>query len=334
MINRELTQSYPSEYCPNLLGNVNFYRSQVIISQSGREISLQLEDNSRKKIERLLFMMDGTNSVEQLQQKLFPSQPGVVNSILHHLDKQGLIERKILTQLCSGVDTILELKDLSKNLLDNKFNIDRLWQSLALESSEIKSKVLYGFAIEHYYLFSNLYLNHSSVSGVQNYEKIKQLIERVRFEQGDREFLAKALKAIDCDRKKLANMIPLSETMGLSNALTYWENVDFIFYLVTVELLSEQIRHNLKLYLQACEQTQLNEGFIRPIRELVNAMSRKQTEDIGIQIFKEISYIDRETKQRLKNTIHLFIEIYSNFYRGIWNHYSSSENLVREIAAI
>ena len=333
MINSELTQSYPLEYCPNILGKINFYRSQVIISQAGKEISLKIEENSRKRLEKLFFMMDGTNTVEQLQQKLFPQQPEVVNSVLQSLDKQGLIDRNIQMHLCSGIDTILELQDLSKDLLDNKFNIDRLWQSLALESSEIKSRVLYGFAIEHYYLFNDRYLNRSSCSGLQNYDKIKQLIERVSFQSDDRDFLIQALNAIDCDREKLANIIPLSETMGLSNALAYWANFDSIFSLVTVGFLSEQIRHNLELYLQACEQTQLDEGFIQPIRELVNAMLFRHTEDIGVQIFKEISYIDRETKQRLINTTHLFIEIYSNFYQGIWNHYSSS-NLVREIAAI
>ena len=332
MINSELTQSYSLKYCPNLAGKINSYPSQIIISEAGRELSFQVEDNLRKRLEKLFFMMDGTNSVEQLQQKLFPSQPEVLNSILQSLDKQGLIDSNTQMHFDSGIDTILELKDLSRDLLNNKFNIDRLWQSLTLESknNDISRKVLYGFAIEHYYLFSGQYLDQSSWSGLQNSDKIKQLIEGVYFQ----EFLIQALNAIAIDRDKLANTLPLSETMGLCNALAYWSNVDSIFYLVTVGLLSNQIWHNLELYLQACEHTQLDDRFIRLIRELINARLQRQTEDIGVQIFKEIPCIDRETKQRLRDTTHLFTEIYSNFYQGIWNHYSSSENLVREIAAI
>ena len=328
-------QSYSLEYRPNLAAKINFYQSQVIVSQAGINLSFPVEQNSRQKLEKLLFMMDGTNSVEQLQQKIYPHQPEEVNSILQSLDKQGFLDTTTKVHLNSGIDTMLELQELSEDLLNDKYNSDRLWQSLTSESSEISSKVIYGFAIEHYYLFSSQYLNRTSLPGLQHSAIIKQLIERIYFQEYScQEYLSQALNAIALDREKLANTIPLAETMALSNALAYWANVDPIFYLVAVGLLSNRIEYNFELYLQACEQTKLDKGFIIPIKELVNNRLQRQSEDVAVQIFKEIPYIDRETKQRLRETTYLLIETYSNFYLGIWDCYSSSKNLPREIAAI
>ena len=335
MINHEFQPKLSIESRPNLTCKINFYQSQIILAQDGREFGFQVNNRSRKKLEKLLSMMDGTNTIEQLQQKFFLHQPEAFAPILQSLDEQGFVDGIVQTNLDSGIDTWLELQDLSNDLLDKKSNTNPLWQHFKLGIDSLPVNVIYGFAIEHYHFFSQQCLSQTPLLGFQNSPQVRQLMNQFNTQEYGREELSlQALKAIDIDREILTATVPLPETAGLYNALSYWGNFDSLFYFVALEFLSSQIKQNFQLYLQACEQAELDFNFIQSIRELVNAGLQNQSENIAKRIFKEIPYIDRQTKQRFRRQVYLLVEIYDDFYRAIWNHYSSSENLLREIAAI
>ena len=98
----ELPQKYSSKLYPSLAGKINFYQEQIIFSQDGREFGFKVNacvalpegsrpraaegrlsrivgdkgtrefnNHSRRKFEKLFSMMDGTNSIEKLQQRFF-----------------------------------------------------------------------------------------------------------------------------------------------------------------------------------------------------------------------------------------------------------------------
>ena len=335
MINHEFQPKFSIKSRPNLTCKINFYQSQIVLAQVGREFGFQVNDRSRKKLEKLLSMMDGTNTIEQLQQKFFPHQPEAFAPILQSLDEQGFVDGIVQTNLDRGIDTLSELQDLSNDLLDKKSNTNPLWQYFKLGIDSLPVNVLYGFAIEHYYFFSQQCFSQTPSLGWQNSSTVKQAIARLHTQEYEREeLLVKALKAIDIARETLTATMPLPETTGLYNALSYWGNFDSLFYFVALGFLSSRIEQNFQLYLQACEQAELDYSFIEAIRKLVNYRLQSQAENIDERIFKEIPYIDRQTKQRFRRQVYLLVEIYDDFYRAIWNHYSSSENLLREIAAI
>ena len=333
--NTEVTQQYSSKLCPSLAGKINFYQKQIIVSHNGREFGFQINKHSRKIFEKLFSMMDGTNSIEKLQQIFFPHQPEVINSIVQTLDEQGFLDTITKIKLDSGLDTLLELQDLSKDLVNKNFKSNQLWQSIKLKTNNLTLNVLYGFAIEHYYFLSHKCSCETSLLSWQNSAKVRRLMNKVYFQEyGQEELLIQALATININHEKLINTMPLPETMGLVNALSYWANFEPLFYFVTLEILSSQIWQNFELYLKTCEQIELDSSFIEPIRKLVNTKLPSKLENTAYQIFQEIFHINRETRQRFRSQTHLFIEMYNNFYQAIWNHYSSSEILLRQVSAI
>lgn len=335
MINNESQPRFSIESCPSLSCRINFYQDQIILAQDGNEFGFQVNNRSRRKLEKLLSMMDGNNSIEQLQQKFFPHHPEAIAPIVQSLNEQGFLNGVTQINLDSGINTLLELQDLSRDLLDKKSNNNPLWQYFKLKIDNLPRNVLYGFAIEHYYFFSHQYFGQTPLLGFQNSAKIRQLINQLYTQEyGQEELLVKALATININREILTGTMPLPETMGLCNALSYWANVDSLFYFIALEFVSSQIEQNFELYLQTCEQAELDYGFIKSIKELVNIGLQNREKNIAEGIFKEITYIDRKTKQRFKRQIYLLVEMYDSFDRAIWNHYSNSENLLREIAAI
>ncbi len=331
----KILQKYSSKLHPDLACKINFYQEQIIFAQDGREFGFKVDERSRRKLEKLFSMMDGTNSIEKLQQIFFTHQPEVINSIVQTLDEQGFLDGITEIKLNSGLDTLRELQDFSKDLLDKNFKSNQLWQSINLKIDNLPLNILYGFAIEHYYLFSHKCSCETSLLNWQNSAKVRKLMNKVYFQEyGQEELLIQALKTININHEKLINTMPLPETMGLVNALSYWANFEPLFYFVTLEILSSQTWQNFELYLKTCEEIKLDSSFIAPIRELVNTKLPSKLEKTAYQIFQEICHIDRETRKRFRSQTHLFIEMYNNFYEAIWNHYSSSEILLRQVSAI
>ena len=68
----EIPQKYSSTSYPILASKINFYQEQIIFSQDGQEFAFkgthEFDDPSIRKFEKLFSMMDGTNSIEKLQQ--------------------------------------------------------------------------------------------------------------------------------------------------------------------------------------------------------------------------------------------------------------------------
>jgi hypothetical protein len=89
-----------------------------------------------------------------------------------------------------------------------------------------------------------------------------------------------------------------------------------------------------ELYIQTCEQMQIDELFIQPLQQLVNYKLNFPTANFTQQIYQEIAPINEETQQRFKSQIYLFVEIYNNFYQAIWNHYTNNDNVLRKLTNI
>lgn len=113
-------RQYPSVLCPRLACKINLYKGQIILSQNGRDFDFPISMQSEETLLKLFSMMDGTKTLRELQQIFSPNDPEVINTIVRNLDEQGLIDDATQVRVNSGIDTLLELENLTKSLAHQK----------------------------------------------------------------------------------------------------------------------------------------------------------------------------------------------------------------------
>ena len=320
---------------PRLACKVNTYSDRIILSQDGRDFDFQINGQSGEALEKLFSMMDGTRSLSELQQRFSPNDTEVINTIVRNLDEQGLLDDVAQLRVHSGIDTLLELEDLTDELLDKSVEENPFWKLIKSTAPELPINVLYGFAIENYHFFFRKCCFQSPVLGFQSSTKVRQLLNELYCQEyGQDELAMEALNVIGISHEELTDTMPLPETMAMCNGLAFWANFEPLFFLSTLGVLADRTFKNFKLYLTACERLELDSRFIDSIRQLVNTKLKREQENLTRRIFQEIPHIDRETRQRFRGQTYLFIEMYNNFHRAIGHHYSSAPHLLRRVSAI
>ena len=312
---------------PRLACKVNIYQDRIIFSRDGREFGFYANPQSGKALQKLLLMMDGNRSIAELQQICAPNNPEIINTIVRDLEEQGLLDDVVPLKGKSGTDALGEIEKLTRELLD---------QSIAenLTTTKIQINILYGFAIEHYHLFSRRDYFQSPVLGFQASTKVRQLLNEFYSQAyGEDGLLMEALNGIGITSEDIIETMPLPETMAMCNGFAFWANYDPLFFLSNLGFLADNIFKNFELYLAALHRLELNPDFIEPIEKLVKT-KLKNKHNISHPIFEEIPYIDRETKQRFRQQTYLFLEIYNNFYTAIVSHYSSCPDVLRRVSVI
>ncbi len=331
----ETNRQWATVMFPRLVCKVNIYQDRIICSQDGREFSFPANPQSSQGLQKLFLMMDGTRSIGELQQICAPKNPEAINTIVRDLDERGLVDDAAPLQVNSGIETLLELEELTRELLGQSVEENLLWQLINPTSPKPPIGVLYGFAIEHYHLFSRRCCFQSPVLSFPASTKVRQSIDEFYSQAyGQDGLLMSALNAIGISGEELTDTMPLPETMAMCNGLTFWANYDQLFYLSILGVLADSTFKNFELYLAASEWLELNPGFIEPIRKLVNTKLKNQQGTFSHHIFENIPHIDRETRQRFEQQTHLFVEMYHNFYRAIARYYSSAPNLLRRVSVI
>ncbi|MDZ8262455.1 hypothetical protein [Nostoc sp. ChiQUE01b] len=330
LYNQKITEMYPRLTC-----QVNLYQEQIILSQNGRHFAFQVNDKLRERLEKLLLMMDGSRSLSEIQEIIYPKNPEAINEIVHNLDRQGFIDDVVQLRVTSGIDALLELEDLTNNLFNKSLKENHFYKAINLTTGDLPINILYGFAIEYYHLFCHNCFLYSPILSFQGSTKIQQLIKELYFQKyGQDELLLAALNTIGITGDKLIETIPLTETMAMCNGLAYWANFDPLFLLSIQGVLAEKTLEAFESYIHFCEQAELDSCFIKMIKQLITTKLNRESESLTRHIFQEIPHINEEMSQRLRRQIYLFVEIYNNFYKAIWNHYSNTSDLLRRIPTI
>ena len=327
-----------SEFFPRLVCQINLYNDQLILSQHGREFAFQTNELSGQGLYKLFLLMDGTRSLHELQQLYSPENPTAITKLLCSLDDQGLVDDAAPMSIHSGRDTLLELEALTQELLtqtisDHSVTDIRLWQVLQLATPTIPDMVIYGFALEHYHLFSHLGSCQAPTLNFQESTKIRHLLNQLYTQTcGYEQLMASALNGIGISSKDLSHSLPLPETMSLYNGLTFWANFEPLFFLAILGPLYGGLFSRFEHYLTVIEDRDLEGDFIKPMGQLINTQQKHKQVILAQSIFQEIPHVDLDTEQRLKGQIHLFTEIYRNFYRAIGQCYLNTPNLLRQVS--
>ncbi len=331
----DMDRQCPTMLFPRLICKINIYQDRIILSQDGREFSFPVNAQSGKALQKLFSMMNGTRSIGELQRICTPDNPETINSIVRDLDNWGLLDDVAPLQIDSGIEALLELEELTSELLDQSVEKNLFWQLINPTAPKPPIQVLYGFAIEYYHFFSRRCCFQSPILSFSASAQVRQSIDEVYSQAyGQDLLLMEALNAIGISREELTNTMPLPETMAMCNGLGFWASYEPIFYLSTLGVLSDSMFKNFELYLAAIEWLELEPDFIEPIRKLVNTKLKNERGNLSRAIFQEIPHIDRETRQRFRQQTYLFLEMYHNFYTAIGRYYSSASNLLRRVAVI
>jgi hypothetical protein len=319
-----------------LLGRPEQRQGQIAIVYKNIEHLLRVDPIETKVLIDLLSRMDGQLTLDELSKCSAAVAPDEVRDIVEALDRAGLVDDLSEISTRNGMDVILELEDLTDELCSNTLFRSPFWQQCleACKPGDIPMNVVIGLVIENYhFLFRESYFDAPVLSYVPN-SKVRLLMNQFFAEEyGHDEILLRALTSVGIDREDLADAIPLPETMGLCNALAYWSHNDPLFFFTTLGLLEGQ---SLKTdsFIDACDRIGIDPAFICPLRQHANINSGRGHGNLTRNLFQQITALDDTTIARLRAQTHLFIELYTNFYDGIWSHYSSTSKLLRRVSEL
>ena len=332
---KKKNKQYNSDFRPCLACTVNVDRNYITLSQNGHDFAYRVNEQLSKSLQHFFSLLDGTKTLEELQQIFSPNRPQVVETIVQDLDEQGLLDRTIKLNINSGNNTLKQLEDLTHNLLNNSQNNNTFWQSINSTKSDLPVNVLHGYVLEQYH-FS---LHKSSFcSPALNYPcsgEIQQLTDRMYCQElAQEKLLLKALNIIGFSNKDVADIIPLSATAAMYRTLGYWANSEPLFFFYLMEIIKQRRSQNWLACLKACERTEIDPLFLVAVKKLARFNRENKQQSLTNSLFQEIYHLDEKTKQRFRGQIYLFVELYSYFHTAIWNYYSSTNNSQRRISLI
>lgn len=334
----------PREFYPRLAAQINLYSDRLVLSQHGQEFTFPASQFSGKVLNSLFSQMNGAHSLHELQNLFSPKESEIIAALINNLDKQGLVDNAAPIAIHPGQDTLLELEAVARQLIASKLfdhseTGNYAWLQLLqlpvseFSSSELTEKIIYGFAIEHWCLFSQISYFQSPILGFQNGAKVRHLLnELYKQTDGYERLMVKALGKTGITSEDLKDVLPLPQTVSITNGLAFWSNFEPLFFLSILGILLTTLCNGLTVCLAEAENRRLDISFTEPIRQLVN--THKEAAEIVQHVFQEIPHIDLETNHRFKRQVHLFSEMICHFYRAIGLHYIDIPDLLRKIEAV
>ncbi|SDI35672.1 hypothetical protein SAMN04487926_115188 [Paraburkholderia steynii] len=233
----------------------------------------------------------------------------------------------------SGLDVLLELEDLANDLLYRTLYTNVFWEKCASASTgtDIPLNVIHGMIVENYhFLFRESYFDAPVLSYVANTGVRLSMNEFYAEEYGHDELLLKALTTLGVTREDLARTVPLPQTMALCNSLAFWAHSDPLFFFSTLGILEgKDIKQDS--FLDAAYRIGVDPALLKPVKAHSDINLNGGHGSLTRKIFSRIPAIADADVRRMRAQTHLFIELYDQFYTGIWEHYSTSPTLLRTL---
>jgi len=285
---------------------------------------------------RLLRRFDGDTELQTIVAEEPLLSASAADELIQSLDVAGLIDDAAPITCRAGLEVILEIEELVESYCATTIYENSFWRTClaARQPGDVSQKLASGMVIENWhFLFRESYFDAPVLSYVPNTQVRLLLNQFFSEEYGHDEILLRSLNFIGLSREDMADAIPLPETMALCNALAHWAHTDPRFFFTTLGLLEGQgMKHDS--FIEACERSGLAEDFIAPLRAHANINIKAAHGNLTRAIFQTIGVLDLSTVARLKRQAHLFVEIYDDFYTGVWRHYSSDAPLLRRVSEL
>jgi len=280
-----------------------------------------------------LRAMDGTRTVDQIA-RAARIDAAFVLALTGALDHVGLVHDEREPEARPALDVLFELEDLANKLLYESIYRNAFWHGLLNETDTVPLQVFHGMAVENYhFLFRESYFDAPALNFPAS-TRARELMNKFYGEEyGHDELILKGLTALGVSREDLDDTIPLPQTMALCNALAFWARYEPVFFFTTLGVL-EGKDITVDSYIDACERRGLPAAFVAPIRAHAQINMEGEHGSLTRAMFEHLPPIDARSVMQMRARTRLFIQLYDNFYAGIWNYYSGSNPLLRRLTTL
>jgi len=318
---------------PLLRATVRHDADMLVIIGGSDSYEVKVAPELLGRIEQFLTLLDGTRPVETLADAAGLDR-GEVDRLLTALDSQRLLSDATPATAIPGTTALLELEDLTTKLLYETLYRNPYWQAMQDTGRPVPEQVLHGTIVENYhFLFRESWFDAPVLSYPYNRGARVHLIEFFAEESGHDELILRSLVRLGYSRDDLADTLPLRSTAALCNALAWWSRTDPLFFVTTIGVL-EGRDLAVDSFVLACERQGLDPLVVGPMRRHAEINLEGEHGSLTRQVFAEIPAVDATTMARLRAQTHLFVELYDDFYRGIWEHYVAASTLLRRISTL
>lgn len=277
----------------------------------------------------VLQKFDGETKVSEVINSIPDLTLSSMESIIDAYHEAGFLNRNAEPEHVSGLQCLLEVEDLQNKLMHETLYKNVFWQRCQ-DPDSVPQNVYYGMAIENYhFLFRESWFD-SPILGLPSSIEARGLMNEFFCEEyGHDELILKSLNNAGITREQIYRTVPLPETLALCNALAHWSATDPLFFFSTMGVL-EGKDLQIDSYVTAMEASNnVDDSFIKHIRDHSNINLNDEHGNLSREIFRRIPAVSKTDVERMKHQSYLFIEIYDRFYTAIWEHYSTTKNLLR-----
>lgn len=316
---------------PSLNCSLSHDNNELLATINGTEFSVTDLPVDYDVAINILNKFDGNKTIADVGSEHEDVSIDVIHDIINSFQQSGLLVKNIEPEFITGTECILELEDLQNKLMYETLYKNVFWVACQTPES-VPLNVYYGMGIENYhFLFRESWFDSPILSFPNSIDARTLMNEFFCEEYGHDELILKSLEKIGITREQIYKTAPLPETLSLCNALAHWAATDPIFFFSTMGVLEGK---DLKLdsYVSAMEDsTTVPADFIEHIKAHSNINLQDEHGNLSRELFKRIPVVSKADLERMKRQTYLFIEIYDRFYTAIWNHYSTTNNLLREV---
>lgn len=303
---------------------------QALVLGNERRHEVVVSPDHLESVAEFLRGLDGQSSPEALADRVNLNFEEW-RQVLDALEAQDLVTETQQPIAVPAGTALLELEDLTSRLLYETLYLNPYWQAMQGTECAVPDQVLHGTIVENYhFLFRENWFDAPVLSYPYSRSARVSLNEFFSEESGHDELILNALKTLGYTREDLAETIPLQTTAALCNSLAWWSRTDPLFFITTIGVL-EGRDLAVDSFVLACERQGVEPGVVGPMRTHSEINLEGEHGSLTREIFSDLAPLSPETLRRLRSRTHLFIELYDDFYRGIWEHYTTAPALLRRI---
>jgi Iron-containing redox enzyme len=316
---------------PKIIGAIDVVHDAVKILVGDQEYEVTSGDVPAPILGCVLRRFDGTASVVDVVAAEPTFTPKDAANLLDALDHIGLVDDEYPADYISGPNLIRELETLIEEHCDRTIHNNPFWRKcLAVtRPGDLPEKLATGMVIENWhFLFRESYFDAPVLSFVSNTVARLEMNKFFSEEYGHDEIMLRSLNSVGLTREDMRDAIPLPETMCLCNGLAYWAHTDPLFFFATLGLLEGQGLET-DSFIKACEKAGFPEQFVAPLKTHSNINIDAGHGNLTRELFAHFPVISRIKANQMRKQIPLFVELYDNFYSGVWRYYMSDQPLLR-----
>lgn len=284
------------------------------------------EKISMENIKFFLQLLDGTHTIEQLNEKIDFLQTDEIMDTLSELDEYWMLTEGNPQEIQgkTGLEFIMDLEDLFAE-----------WQNITKENkmtrlildSHASKNLLIGFAFEYYHVTRRC---HECVSpaiakaqGKIRDKVLEFFIEEYRHDK----ILIKSLTSLGYDKKEIEQSLPLAYTQSIMNMLSKWAHTDLLSFMAGI-FIFEGTDYDGIAYKEALSKYDMPEDFIKYQNTHGDINIEGDHGHVTREFFIDINYVSPEEQIRVINNIRLLNELINRMSEHIIEYYDRPDAVI------